>query len=313
LLLAHPALAADAAIPLERPRHEDGGRQLNGHVFIPSRLARGPFSTTSVGLMTLLGYASADGPTYNLQGVQTGIRSYDVAAVGQGLDLDLALSRMFALRLSAVGSIYSGITGSAALNVGATALYEFQAGGLAGKTFGSWRLAAIFDASYRPNLSLLVGSALATAVLTRSLAGVSVLSSTNRLRLAPGLSAAWAPGPVFGLVGEARYLWDKRATGAGQQTDVLGGIGLGLVADLDFDPLIRWPIGLLAVYSRELGIGGSGVADMQQVGGGVFYTRRKSLVLGLEVVARTGELRPSVRPTLSSSAALATVRLRYYW
>jgi hypothetical protein len=50
---------------------------------------------------------------------------------------------------------------------------------------------------------------------------------------------------------------------------------------------------------------------VSNLGGGIFYTGRPHLALGLQIVARRFKVQPGV--DVSWSTYLATVGLRYYW
>jgi hypothetical protein len=121
------------------------------------------------------------------------------------------------------------------------------------------------------------------------------------------VSLAYAPHPAFGLVGQGALVSSRRTSGSG--TKVSYGATFGASADLDLERLWRVPIALLAVY-RWAGAGG--VPRLQDYGGGVFYSRRVPLQLGLEVVYRSQYLRPDVQryPVKATVEALV---LRYYW
>jgi hypothetical protein len=134
---------------------------------------------------------------------------------------------------------------------------------------------------------------------------------TSRYYFAPGASLAVALHPSFGLVGEARFLWSRLATGEDDRA-VRRGVMVGGSADFDLDPLIGFPLGIQGVMELDTAVSNSGIRRALQIGGGPYYTRRVRLQLGMEVVSRTGDLRQT-QPTLDISSAVATIRLRYYW
>lgn len=307
-LAARPAASAEVTTegtfsPRESPR------ALNGHVFQPSRLVLGPFSTTSFGTSTLFGVGKADAPTYNLLGNVTGTRKYSLAAYGQSLELDLGLTPDIAVRAQASGLIFSGTSGVSLLVAGATAQTGFLLGLVAGRDLGTrTRLAFVIDATLAPDLSVTVASAVLRAIQDRSFSDAGLFTKVNRLRVGPGASFAWAPSAAIGFVAEARYVFTRRVSKDDSQTTNHGAL-LGATAELDLDPLVHWPIGFQGVYSWQFG----DIAHVSQAGGSIFYTRRVRLALGLEVVWRRGRIRPGVEPPLESNSSIGALLFRYYW
>jgi hypothetical protein len=297
------------------PRRESP-RALNGLVFQPSRLITGPFSDTSFGMATLFGAGTASAPRYNLAGNQTGTRDYTMAAYGQALDLHLRLTPDVAIRLTVEGTIFSGINGKSLLVAGATAQAGVGAGLTAGRDLSrTLRLSFVGDVGLAPQYSVLIGNAVVGVIQSRSFDSAGLLSTVDRLRAAPGLSLAWAPSPMLGFIAEARYVWTRRVTSDGSDTQsrTAQGVSVGGLAAFDLDPFITFPIALQAIYRGDYPVGNSGLSTVNQAGFGVYYSRRVSLALGLEVLWRHGDIRPGVAPSLKSDAATGALWLRYYW
>jgi hypothetical protein len=310
MLAAASIAAADAADPPATPGNSL--RALDGHVFILSQLVPGPFSFTAFGTSTLGGYGNARGPLYDRSGVQIGTQDFPTGAFGQGLDFELAITRDVGLRFAAMAAAYSGVSARGAFAVGTTGQYSASAGGVVGHQFGPVRAAAVLDVGVRPQLSLLVANPVIEAIQTRQLDEGSALQSGSRFFVNPGLSAAWAPHPAFGLVGEARYLWLRQIVGDDVRTIRQGAV-LAASADLDLHPLAGVPIGLQALCRFEVPFGDDSTEQVTQFGGGIYYTGRVRLQLGLEVVDYQSHLRPHSTFTLPIDAAIGTVRFRYYW
>lgn len=310
------ASAGAAEVVTERtasPR--ESPRALNGHVFQPSRLVPGPFTTTSFGTATIFGLGEAEAPRFDLQGNEIGTRDYRMAAYGQALDLDLRVTPDIGLRFQLSGLLFSGIDGRGILAAGGTAQYGFLAGLVAGKDLSDRvRISLVADFGLEPQLSVVVANAVIRAIQTGEFDEGGLFSKVNRLRGAPGLSFAWAPSTALGFVAEARYVWTRRVTDGDAETKRSGqGMSLGGAAELDLDPLVRWPFAFQAAYRGELPIGDDGITRVHQAGLGLFYTRRVRLALGLEIVWRHGEIRPGVAPRLDADSAIAAIRFRYYW
>jgi hypothetical protein len=307
-----PGYAAAASATEDTSSRLESPRALEGHVFQPSLLAPGPFVVTSFGTATIAGHGEVRSAAFDAGGREVGTRTYPVAAFGQGFDLALAMTRDLGLLISARGAVYTGLTGLGALVVGTTAQYDVHAGLIAGHTFGAVRGAIVFDTGVRPDFSILVVNAVIDAIQNARFGAVSVLQTTSRFYFAPGASLAAALHPSFGLVGEARFLWSRLTSGEDDRT-VRRGLLLGGSADLDLDPLVGFPLGIQAVSRWETRVSNSGIRRSLEIGGGLYYTRRVRLQLGMEVVSRTGQLRTETQPTLDLSAAIATIRMRYYW
>jgi hypothetical protein len=291
-------------------------RALNSHVFQPSRLITGPFSTTAFGSVTAFGAGDADAPRYDIRGNQIGTRKYTLGAFGLGFNTDLRLTPDIALRFEVTGSVFSGTTGRGLLVAGATAQYGFTAGVTAGRDLGrDMRLAFVADFGLEPQFSLLVGNAVRGAVLKGNFDDTGLFSQVERIKAAPGVSFAWAPAPWFGLVAEGRFIWSRRVT-TGDQTlgDRTGqGVSLGALASFDVEPLLRWPFAFQAGWRSDLPVGNDGIAGVRQASLGVYYSRRVRLALGLETIWRHGAIRPGVEPTLHGDSAIGNIVFRYYW
>jgi hypothetical protein len=302
---ASAASASDVESPVR-------SRTLGEHVFIQSQYVPGPFATTSFGTGTTVGVGEAEAPRYDRTGTQVGVRNYTLGAVGQGFDYSWRIFPDVAIRLEASGLVYSGTNGASALVAGSTGQYEADLGLIGGRNFGAVRVAAVVGLGYSPEFSLTPANAVLQAIDEGSFDDVAAYQRVERVVVAPGVSAAWGLHPAVGLVGEARYLWTRR-TGGDDPRQERQGVLLGGVADFDLKHLLRVPVGTMLLGRTRIPVGDSGLPRRYEVGTGLFYTGRPHLLLGAEVVWAHGELRPNQRPTLSTDAAIATLRLRYYW
>jgi hypothetical protein len=310
LLAAVRALAVDGHAQRPQPR-ADEPRAAGGHLFIPSRLVTGPFTVTAFGTTTILGLADAEAPRYDLQGNEIGTRDRTLAAYGQQFNLDLRLTPDVSLRLEANGLVYSGYDDESFLTAGTTAAYGFQLGVTMGRTVGDARVALLLDVGLEPELNLLIANAVRRAMDEDVFSGEGLFEDTVRFRGSPGVSFAWGAHPALGLIAETRYEWIRRISDG--ESDVgRQSVTLAASAELDLDPLIRWPIGLLGAYRAFLPVSGSG-DTVQQASAGLFYTRHVRLALGLEVTWRRGVLRREAAPRLDSDSVTAAFRTRFYW
>src|SRR4029453_11291827 len=102
-------VASSWAAEPEAPR-----RQLGPHLFIPRVAIDDPFTTTTVGSETGFGYATAEGPTFDLNGKPGTRADYKIIAYSQAFSGQWGIFDWWALRVRATGLVYSGANGPAA-------------------------------------------------------------------------------------------------------------------------------------------------------------------------------------------------------
>jgi hypothetical protein len=309
-----PPAAAKAPVEVIVPGDEVSHRELAGHVFIPSHFVLTPFSNTSFGMSLAGAVGTATGPVIGIDPAtgmvtKTGTADYPLSAFGPSLEASIRLLEFLDLRLGLVGLLFTGTTGPAALVVGS----GFQLGGnlgvTAGMNFGEHvRAGLTFDFVSSPQFNLLVLSGIATAIASGMIPAPSnLLSKTNTITVEPGLVAAWAPWRFIGGTVNFQYL---HPTTTGSYSSTLNGLALALLADFDLMQVVREvPLGLTATYKWITPIGSSGVSSTQDLVGGLFYTGRKDLALGLEIGQRVFH----VQDTLKSSATFFYISVQYYW
>jgi hypothetical protein len=285
----------------------------------------GPFATTNFGSFMALGAGSTEGSlTLQLPGnppppPQVFRGSVDYAAVGGLLGFEYRFLPGVSARVGITQTIYSGTTGASAAVVGS----NVRVGGTAGLTAGipigqSARVAAVFDVSYAPRLGLVLGPAI-EGTFARCSQGVAncsfefdeLFQQRNVLQLQPGLAAAWAPARALGITVNASYVYTSIAV-KNQETLGQGGVSLGAAVDVDFMGVSKVPVGLQVLWSSLLPFSDSDVTTgYTDLGAGVFYTGRRELSLGLQLVYRRVRVSPAV--DVSWKNALALIGLRYYW
>jgi hypothetical protein len=312
---AKPTPTTGIAITEEAPVAEESYRELNGHVFMPSRFVQEPFSITSFGMGLAGGTGTAKGTEYQVTGSPPNItitptgnfKDYDFSAIGPSLDLSVRIVEWVAIRGSVAASIFSGTSGPAVLNVGSSAIISGGLGVSAGlRLLDSLRLAAIFDWTTIPSYNILILDALIDSINNGAITG-SFYQQVTVSRVKAGLSTAWAPWDFLGLTLELDYVSQGRT---GQPTQ--GGALVALLADFDIMKVADFlPLGLTAAYKNlsPLGSGSDGVYTVTDYVGGLFYTGRRDLGLGLELDFRSFRLRDEQ----VSSATIFSVVSRYYW
>lgn len=287
-------------------------RELAGHVFIPSHFVLSPFSVTSFGMALAAGNGTADGPTYD---PTTGTinpnvtKEYPFSAFGPTLDLSVRLFEFLDLRLGIDAFLFSGTSGASALVVGS----GFQFGGNLGMTGGlnlgeNVRLGVTFDFVSAPAFNLLVLSGIQEAIASGQPPNPQdLLSKTNTITVKPGLAAAWAPWRFIGGTLNFQYLHPQKT---GSSSSALNGLNLAALVDFDLMKVVHEvPLGFTAAYKWTAPIGASGVHSSQDIVGGLSYTGRSDLALGIEIGQRVFTMDQG----LTANALLFTLSTQYYW
>ncbi len=164
-----------------------------------------------------------------------------------------------------------------------------------------------FDATYGPRYGILVLDAIEKALSDRTLDSASAFTQSNAWTLKPGAAVAWAPHPALGVVASADYQWvSLDVVGGPRQTE--SGIDAAVAADVDLGYWTRAPLALLGAWHTTAPIGSNGVSRVNDWSGGVYYTGRPALALGLQIGWRSFKVRE-----LDSDATVAQVRVQYFW
>jgi len=206
-----------------------------------------------------------------------------------------------------VSQLYSGIDGPSAVVVGAAIGVGAFVRGTAGRRLGPVQAALTFDASYAPRFGILVFDAIEKALQDRELESGAALELTNAWTMKPGFAVSWAPTAALGLTAAVDYQWVSLDL-EGPDTERQDGFDAGIAADLDFGTFTKVPVALIGAFHVLGPLGSSDIDRVTDFSGGVFYTGRPELVLGLEVARRSFMLRD-----LDSDATLAQIRLQYLW
>jgi hypothetical protein len=299
-----------------------GTRDMGGHTYMHALGISSAFATTNFGTYMTAGYGTTKGRVTLLvpgnPDPQTFEGEVSYAAVGSVLDFEWAFLPGFSARFLLTESLYSGVTGAAVAAVGTNIRLGAGLGLTASFPVGeSVRLAARLDASYTPQLGLLLGPALKDAYDSCS-AGVSnctfdfqkLFEQNNVFAVKPGAAVAWTPWAPLGVT--ANLEWVQRSLEqTGGSTESSGALAAGLALDFDFLNVSTVPVGLVASWSSEWPATGVSSGGFTDVGGGVLYTGRKDLSLGVQAVVRRFRVVPEV--DVSWNTFLLLIGLRYYW
>jgi hypothetical protein len=164
------------------------------------------------------------------------------------------------------------------------------------------------DASTAPEYGLLVAAAIGEAIRNGQIQPGASLQSTHSLNVVPQAAASWAPFPALGITLNAGYLY-KSLRQNGVSLGSQNGFQAAAVLDFDFGKISSVPIGLLGGYRLTAPLGDNGVERVDDIEGGIFYTGRRELGLGLEIGWRDF----TIRAPLDSKVVVAQLSLQYYW
>jgi hypothetical protein len=309
---ATPSEPAAAQAPEPRTTPE-----MNGHVFAPSLLVDTPFRETTFKLGILYGFGSATGPRYEVvqgqpgqppQVVQNGTNDYTFASFAQVFRYEYRFTEWLSGGVAVLTNLYSGINGPSVVSIGANVGVGAGLRVRAGHRFGPVETAIIVDASTAPEYGFLVAAALIRAIQDGVIDAGSALQSTHTVTVNPIAAASWAPWPAIGLTLNGGYVYKSLRLNSTNIADQ-SGLQFAAMADFDFGKISSVPIGLLFAYKLTAPVGDSGVTKVQDISGGINYTAKKELGLGLEAGWRSF----TIREPLNSTEGLVQLGLQYYW
>jgi hypothetical protein len=311
------AAALPAAVLAQETRTEAPAAQsavgrtapvLGGHEFTPSLIVDTPFRTTTFKLGLLYGFGSATGPKYNVSGDVVGQADYTFAAFAQIFRYEYQFTEWLSGGVAFLTSLYSGIDGPSVISIGADIGIGAGARVKAGHRFGPVETAIIVEASTTPEYGILVAAPIIKAIQDHVIDTSSALQTTHSLTVTPVLAAAWAPWSALGLTANAGYVFRSLRLSGTNIADQ-SGVVVAAVVDFDFGRISPVPLGLNAGYRLTTPLGNNGVIRVDDISGGLFYTARRDLGLGLEIGWRAF----TIRPPLDSNGVLAQIELQYYW
>lgn len=294
-------------------------------MFTPVLGMTGPFATTSFGSFMQLGKGSTEGtltlqlPGNPLPPPQTFHGDVSYAAMGGVLSFEYAFVPGVAARVGVSQTIYSGLNGTSAAVVGS----NVRIGGAVGLTAGipigqSARIAAVIDAAYAPRLGLILGPAIESTFAACSQGVAScrfdfdqLFDQKNALTVQPGIAAAWAPTRALGITANLSYVYNSVST-KNQDTLSQGGISPGVAVDFDFMGVSKVPLGLQVSWSSLFSFSDNDLNNgYTDLGGAIFYTGRRELALGIQVLDRRFRVSPDV--DVSWNNIVGSIGVRYYW
>jgi len=277
----------------------DCRRCLHGHTFLPSKDIADPFATTHFAAVTGLGYAG-----FTVDDGNGGTTDYKAAAIEQRFDFQLSPIKYLGLRLSFGGNALSGVDAGSALVIGTNVGYAVGAGVLGSLWGNDWvHLGVLFDYAFSSGYKLNASTAIQNSINQGTLTSEGLLTKAVEHAFNPGFALAFSPYKMIGLLTSLRFPMAKPDGGAFGNA-----VSYGIVLSLDISTVAPVPIAFTGMYGFEKGFE-QGARLQHFFGGGLFYSGRRNLALGVE--ANVSKSSPEAG--IDQMLILAQVALRYYW
>jgi len=281
-ILAVPARAADVeevpATPLRR--------SLGPHLYIPRDGVTDPFTASSVASSSGFATGSAKGPTFDLDGKPVNIEDYKILSYTQVFTGQWGIADFWAIRLSLLGSIYSGTNTPAVVGVGVNGLVR---GGV-GTTFSfqiadRLRLGVLVDVAWGPSVAISILDTIRQSVSSGSVQ--ALVDDSYSTTVTPAVSLAWTFARGWGALFNASYANGVIEVNQGSSDADMALFQGGV--EVDLKELGSIPLGIGADYSAGYSFGRT--RFRRYVAGlGFFYTGRPGLTVGLDVSYRRAPL-----------------------
>jgi hypothetical protein len=266
------------AIPLRR--------SLGGHLFLSRNGVNDPFTASFVASNSGVATGSATGPTFDLDGQPVSLEDYRILFYSQLFAGQWGIAEFWALRLSALGSVYSGTNAAGVAGVGVNGLVR----GSAGTTFGfqlthNLRVGALIDVAWGPSVAISILDSIRESISAGSVQ--SPVASTSSTTVTPTLSLAWGIARGWGALFNATY-----ANGVVEVNQGSSDVDMALfqaAVEVDLRELGSIPLGIGLDYSAGYSFGRT--RFRRYVAGlGLFYTGRPGLTVGLDLGYRRAPL-----------------------
>ncbi len=302
-----PAAALPQTAPASPPaaRHTNSTidtelpeRELGGHYFLTMFGVRQPFVTSHIGSFTTAGTADAnDIPMPEELG--GGTMDMPFLGLGQSFELQIAAFDRFALRVGADGSALLPRDEEAALIIAAMGGWSAGAGATAKIVERKYfQVAGSFDYVHGYNVQAVPLGLLASLPdIQPENMFVDVTSDSLHF----GAQGAVAPHEVVGIVLDVG--WDSE-TDSDDTNDAFLRLGAGV--SLNFEPLGA-PVGLVATYTERFAMDAENATELDRtVSGGIYYTGRRYLDVGILVQSTTQDVNDVDISMLTGTSVLRT-------
>ncbi len=305
--------ASPSAAPSAHDEDTGTGRVVGGHVFMPAGVVPGALVTTSASSALRFGAGKTTASTTIGDRTFEGTMQY--AGIGGALAFEFEFLQYFSARVTLDEIVYSGTSGRSAIVVGTTGDVGASVGLTAGVPLGSSaRVAVLFDVNRGTNAGLNIATGIKRIVDACQTTGCDVPSGPffeqlNLTEYQPALALNWAPVRALGVTAHVGYAW-ATASGTGGDFNAQGA-NFGLALDFDFRAISSVPIGLMTQFRWSVPVNTTELQHVTDAGGGVFYTGREHLAIGLQLIDRRFAVSPNVN--VSWTTWLGEMGLRYYW
>lgn len=306
-------------VPAPAPAPVDDRRQVHGHRFLPSELLHDPFATTYLGTFTAFSYGQGSAVLPADQEGNTQQLSRQQAGFAHGLVCQVGILSGWALRASVRLHVRSGINVDTLAERGTDFLYSISGGTVGSLRIGRWiRLGGAVDADYTPDYNVNIVQPVRKLLNPVPKSVDELADRIDQLRqqllkqqsaltvTARGLLAV-APHRSVGMLFELNY---AHSFSFGDGPVGTPTVSLGGALSFDLGALAPVPLGLLLGYRLDLPTVMDAAPLAHNLSGGLFYTGRPHLALGIDVTMRLDEDAANSAYEMNTSG---TFLMRYYW
>jgi hypothetical protein len=304
----HGLVAEAQAVDAGSPEAPELRRELDGHIFIPSRFTPDPFVQTSIASETGFGYGWAQGKTFDVNGNPVSTAAYQVGAFAQLLEYQYGFLPWWAVRVGATIVAYSGLNSAAAAGIGTSAATSVNLGTtLSWKVGDNLRFGGSVDVVLGPAVILNVVQAVVSSINSGEI--VSPVNSYSKFTFQPTFVGAWAINKPLGLTFSLGYIYAN----ASSTTDVTVKSNLLAVTTLlDFDmSRLGWvPIGFIGGLQTQFSVADTNFL-LWRYQFGIFYTGVKQLNVGAEFLYQRAPIVGATSVFLSSFQMLIDLQYNF--
>jgi hypothetical protein len=283
---------APAPAPTDAPASDD--RTLSGHTFIFPILQQGAFNTTHFGVRE--GFVFVSVPQ-----VPLGSATYNINASGliQNFDLGVKILPWLGGYGTLTGQLTTGVDVDSLVILGGAFSFSGEGGGVVRvlrlEETGTQVVVRVFagggsgrNVGVLPLVQNIInGNATLNDVLTGAV-GKYVLTPTSNFTFGASVHGAQAVGPFVGFQAalegrstrDTQSPFDPNSNAYVDQSTTTNTFRGSLSADVDGNPA-GFPLGAMLEYQAEVDSASGATTTSHFIAGGVYYTGRRNLLLGL--------------------------------
>lgn len=280
-------------------------RMAGEHRFIPSGQLEMPFATTHFSMSTGYGCARIDAPNFDENGERMGKARFQLGALSETFEAQVAITPMFALRAGITGKAQSGVDTPAILTVGGELGYSFGGGAIVSFKRDRFAIGLSIDVARTNDYAFDVMTAITQSLAADVITPGTMFTETTSTAFSPGAQIAVGLHPAIGAWAAAQYNYVQLTTKEASDTEsvITGGVGLSI----DLSRVSPAPLGMTASYRVEH------TPDeplRNQFAGGLAYTGRSNISIGAEADI-VSESEPEADISILVISGL--IRARYFW